>query len=112
MWANPETKTLSVVKQRLMSPRKIAGYLRFADRFKIENNFEREIMISLLSKNTIFEKLRLQILSFKDILLGNDDSLLEVWMINTWVIGKFQLQTFVRGLRGDIKAVRYAIKTN
>ena len=69
-------------------------------------------MISLLSKNTIFEKLRLQILSFKDILLGNDDSLLEVWMINTWVIGKFQLQTFVRGLRGDIKAVRYAIKTN
>ena len=66
MRTNPETKTLTVVKQRLMSPRKIARYLRFADLSKIENNFEREIMIPLFSKNTILEKLRLQILSFKD----------------------------------------------
>jgi len=112
MRTNPETKTLTVVKQRLMSPRKIARYLRFADLSKIENNFEREIMISLFSKNTILEKLRLQILSFKDLLLGNDDSLLEDWMNKTWAIGKFQLQSFVRGLRSDIKAVRNAIKTN
>ena len=63
-----------------MSPPKIAGYLRFVDLSKIENNFEREIMISLFSKNTILEKLRLQILSFKDILLENEDSLLEGWM--------------------------------
>jgi len=112
MRTNPEIKTLPVVKQRLMSPRKIARYLRFADLSKIENNFEREIMISLFRKNTILEKLQLQILSFKDLLLGNDDSLLEDWMNKTWAIGKFQLQTFVRGLRSDIKAVRNAIKTN
>ncbi len=31
---NPEIKTLPVVKQRLMSPRKIARYLRFADCLK------------------------------------------------------------------------------
>ncbi|HZK96565.1 MAG TPA: transposase [Prolixibacteraceae bacterium] len=69
-------------------------------------------MISLFSKNTILEKLRLQILSFKDLLLENDDSLLEDWMNKTWAIGKSQFQTFVRGLRSDTKAVRNAIKTN
>jgi len=112
MRTNPEIKTIPVVRQRLMSPRKIARYLGYADLSKIENNFEREIMISLFSKNTILEKLQQQILSFKDLLLGNDDSLLEDWMKKTWAIGKSKLQSFVRGLRSDIKAVRNAIKTN
>jgi len=53
---NPEIKT------RLKSPRKIARYLGFVDLSKIENNFEREIMISMFSKNTILEKLQHQIL--------------------------------------------------
>ena len=112
MRTKPEIYTLPVVKQRLMSPRKIARYLRLADMYRIENNFEREIMVSLFNKNTILENLRLQILSFKDLLLGNNDSLLEDWMNKTWAIGKFQLHTFVRGLRSDIKAVRNAIRTN
>jgi transposase len=60
----------------------------------------------------MLEDLRNQVLSFKTLLLGNDDSLLEDWMQRTLNIGKSQLKTFIKGLKSDIDAVRNAIITN
>ncbi len=104
--------TTPVVKQQIISPRKISRYMRFADLSEIGNKVDREIMTSLISRNSLLKKLRQQVLSFKTLLLGNEDSLLEPWIRRTLDIGKFQLKTFVGGLRKDIDAVRNAIKTN
>ncbi|MGV8964400.1 MAG: ISL3 family transposase [Candidatus Saccharimonadaceae bacterium] len=106
------TKKSAPIKDRLMSPRKIARYLRFADFSNIKDNFERKTMISLLEKNTMLTELRHQMLSFKELLLGNDDSPLDDWIKRTLAIGKHQLKTFVNGIRSDIQAVRNAMSTN
>ena len=106
------TKKTAPMKDRLMSPRKIARYLRFADFSNIKDNFERKTMTLLLDKNTMLTELRNQMLSFKELLLGNDDSPLEDWIKRTLAIDKHQLKTFVNGIRSDIQAVRNAMRTN
>ncbi|NWJ53057.1 MAG: ISL3 family transposase [Bacteroidetes bacterium] len=103
---------IAKVKRRLISPRKISKYLGFADLSKIKDQTDKEIMGELISKNILLEDLRHQVLSFKTLLLGNDDSLLEDWMKKTLTIGKSQLKTFIKGLKSDIEAVRNAIITN
>lgn len=69
-------------------------------------------MEKLLSKSSTLEKIREQVLTFKEILLGNNVTLLKEWMDRTLSIGISQLQSFVRGLMGDIEAVRNAVETN
>jgi transposase len=103
---------IAKVKHTLISPRKISKYLGFADLSKIKDPIDMEFMVKLLSKNSILEDLRHHILSFKTLLLGNDDSLLDDWMKRTLNIGKSQLKTFIKGLKSDIDAVRNAIITN
>ena len=78
---------------------KISKYLGFVDLSKIKDETDREFMVRLLSKNSILEDLRQQVLSFKTLLLGNDDALLEDWMEKTLNIGKSQLKTFIKGLK-------------
>jgi len=112
MRTNPVENILAKVKHTLISPRKISKYLGFADLSKIKDPIDREFMVRLLSKHSILEDLRNQVLSFKTLLLGNDDSLLEDWMQRTLNIGKSQLKTFIKGLKSDIDAVRNAIITN
>lgn len=99
-------------KHQMISPRKISRYLRFEELSKIKDSFERKIMISLLSKNTLLEKLRKLSFSFRDMLLGDDDTILEDWFKMAIDLGKSQLKTFVNGLKSDIDAVRNAIITN
>ncbi len=103
---------LSNDKQRLISPRKISKYLGVNDLSKIKNKTDGDFMENLLRNNKILADLRYQVLSFKDLLLGNDGSLLDDWIKRTLAIGKLQLQTFVKGLLNDIEAVRNAIITN
>ena len=112
MRTNPVANIIANVKHRLISPRKISKYLGFVDLSKIKDETDRGFMVKLLSKNSILEHLRHQVLSFKTLLLGNDDALLEDWMEKTLNIGKSQLKTFIRGLKSDIEAVRNAIITN
>jgi transposase len=112
MRTNPVENILAKVKHTLISPRKISKYLGFADLSKIKDPIDREFMVRLLNKHSILEDLRNQVLSFKTLLLGNDDSLLEDWMQRTLNIGKSQLKTFIKGLKSDIDAVRNAIITN
>jgi len=112
MRTTPAVNIIAKVKRRLISPRKISKYLGFADLSKIKDQTDKEIMGELISKNILLEDLRHQVLSFKTLLLGNDDSLLEDWMKKTLTIGKSQLKTFIKGLKSDIEAVRNAIITN
>lgn len=112
MRTNPVTNIFPNAKPQLISPRKISKYLGFTDLSKIKDKTDGDFMVKLLSKNKILEDLRHQVLSFKDMLLGNDDTLLEDWISKTLLIGKSQLKTFVRGIRSDIDAVRNAIITN
>jgi transposase len=100
------------IKLRLLSPRKISRYLAFEDLSKIKDETDRELMEKLLSKSTTLENIRQQVLTFKELLLGNNVTLLKEWMDRTLSIGISQLQSFVRGLMGDIDAVRNAIDTN
>ena len=100
------------IKLRLLSPRKISRYLAFEDLSKIKDETDRELMEKLLSKSSTLEKIRQQVLTFKELLLGNNVTLLKEWMERTLSIGISQLQSFVRGLMGDIEAVRNAIETN
>lgn len=111
MRTNPGKKTLSP-KHQLISARKILRFLRLDDLSKIKNTTDRDVMIALLGKNKILEKLRHLMLSFKDLILGRDDSLLEDWIKRTVELGKTQLKTFVNGLMRDIPAVRNAINTS
>jgi transposase len=110
--ANSPKKSLSSVKHRIISPRKISRYLKFTDLTNIKDNFDRNNMTALLSKSKLLKEIRMQLLSFKDLLLGNDVSLLDDWMKKTYSLEKSQLQTFVKGLNIDIEAVRNAIITN
>jgi transposase len=100
------------IKLRLLSPRKISRYLAFEDLSKIKDETDGELMEKLLSKSTTLENIRHQVLTFKELLLGNDVTLLKEWMDRTLSIGISQLKSFVRGLMGDIEAVRNAIETN
>jgi transposase len=100
------------IKLRLLSPRKISTYLSFTDISKIKDETDRELMEKILSKNSTLEQLRQQVISFKELLLGNDVLLLKDWIERTLAIGISQLKSFVNGLMGDIEAVRNAIKTN
>ena len=110
--SNPENKIITPAKPSLISPRKISRYLQMADLSKIQDNTERKIMQSLLSKNEMLQKLSNQALAFKAMLLGNDDSMLDDWIKETLVLEKSRLKTFIRGLLIDMDAVRNAIKTN
>jgi len=100
------------IKLRLLSPRKISKYLAFTDLSKIKDETDRELMEKLLSKSSTLENIRHQVLTFKELLLGNDVTLLKDWMDRTLTIGISQLKSFVGGLLGDIEAVRNAIETN
>lgn len=100
------------IKLRLLSPRKISRYLAFEDLTKIKDETDRELMEKLLSKSSTLVNIRKQVLTFKELLLGNDVTLLKQWMERTLTIGISQLQSFVKGLMGDIEAVRNAIETN
>jgi transposase len=100
------------VKLRLISPRKISQYLAFADLSKIRDKTDRELMEKLLSKNSMLERIQHQVVTFKELLLGNDVTLLKDWMERTLKIGLSQLQSFVKGLVVDIEAVKNAIDTN
>jgi len=100
------------IKLRLISPRKISKYLAFADLSKIKNETDRELIEKLLCKSSTLEKIRQQVLTFKELLLGNDVALLKEWMERTLSIGISQLKSFVKGLMGDIEAVRNAVETN
>jgi len=99
-------------KLRLLSPRKISKYLAFADLSTIKDETDRVLIEKLLSKSTTLEKIRQQVLTFKELLLGNNVTLLKEWMERTLSIGISQLKSFVRGLMGDIEAVRNAVETN
>ena len=100
------------IKLRLLSPRKISRYLAFKDLSKIKDETDRELMEKLLSKSSTLKKIREQVLTFKELLLGNNVTLLKEWMDRTLSIGISQLQSFVRGLMGDIEAVKNAVETN
>lgn len=108
----PGTKITSPTKLRMISPRKISRYLGIADLNKIKDPFDRKMMASLLSRNTLLERLRYLRLSFKELLSGNDDASLEDWIKEALAIGKSQLKRLVNGLKSDIDAVRNAIKTS
>ena len=112
MRTNPVINIFLKAKPQLISPRKISKYIGFADLSKIKDKTDGDFMVKLLSKNKILEDLRHQVLSFKDMLLGNDDTLLEDWLEKTLLIGRSQLKTFVRGMKSDIDAVRNAIITD
>jgi transposase len=58
------------------------------------------------------EKLRQLSFSFKELLTGNDDTMLEDWFKRAMDVSKSHLKTFVNGLKSDIKAVRNSIITN
>ena len=89
-----------------------ANSLNLAVLSKIKDKADSEIMASLLNKNALLDKLRFQALTFKEMLLANDDSLLDGWIKRTLAIEKSRLRTFVNGLNSDIDAVRNAIVTN
>ena len=100
------------IKLRLISPRKISKYLAFDDLSKIKDETDREIMEKLLNKSNTLEKIRQQVLTFKELLLGNDVLLLNDWMERTINIGISQLKSFVTGVKGDLEAVKNAIDTD
>jgi len=107
----PILKVLPPAKPQMISPRKISRYLGITDLNKIKDNFERKTIIALLSKNTLLENLRDLILSFRELLLGEDGSLLEGWIKKALAIGFPQLKKLVNGFKSDINAVRNAILT-
>lgn len=55
---------------------------------RIKDKTDSEFMEKLLRKDKILEDLRYQVLSFKNLLLGNNGSLLDDWIIRTLAIGK------------------------
>jgi len=112
MRTNSVKTLIPTVKNQLISPRKLTRYLQMADLSKIKDKADSEIMASLLNKNALLDKLRFQALTFKEMLLANDDSLLDGWIKRTLAIEKSRLRTFVNGLNSDIDAVRNAIVTN
>ncbi len=77
MRTNPTVYKSIDIKLRLLSPRKISKYLAFTDLSKIKDETDRELMEKLLSKSNTLEKIREQVLTFKELLLGDNVALLK-----------------------------------
>lgn len=102
-------KPVKLLKYRMLSPRKIATFLKYADLAEIPDRQERQTMIELLKNSKILSQLRRQMLQFKQILVNRDITLLDDWIKETLNLGMPQLRTFIRGLKMDFEAVKNAI---
>lgn len=103
-----------VVKLNLMSPNRLAIHvtnpLWGISRNTGECSKSHILAEQIISSSTLLTEMRDVYISFREVLNGDDDSLLSGWIseYNSTTIKR--LKTFINGLNHDIEAVRNAIK--
>lgn len=64
----------------------------------------------IITSSTLLQEMRNAYISFREVLNGNDDSNLSIWIEEHKSTSIARLKTFINGLRNDIEAVKNAIK--
>lgn len=104
----------TVVQFNLMSPSKLAIHIANPEwgisKETGECSISHILAEQIISSSTLLKEMRDAYVSFREILNGDDDSLLSGWISEYNSTTIKSLKTFINGLNHDIDAVRNAIK--